>query len=192
MTEGIIMSLLSKGEIIDLLYKISDDKNNTTQEIKSYITALECGVIDPDICKYIYHDELQPEEIADKILSYEPDNVDSDKKAKRKYYTYMLRCTDGSLYTGITTDIKRRMNEHFSKGRKCAKYTRNHTAKALEAVWESDSKTLASKLEYRIKKLPKDKKESLILRNNIEIMGNKIKPGKYRRVEDWELQDLKK
>ena len=39
------------------------------------------------------------------------------------YYVYMLRCKDNSIYTGITTDINRRMEEHFSKGQKCAKYT---------------------------------------------------------------------
>lgn len=32
------------------------------------------------------------------------------------YYTYMLRCTDDSIYTGITTDLERRMDEHFTQG----------------------------------------------------------------------------
>ena len=50
------------------------------------------------------------------------------------YYIYMLRCEDNSIYTGITTDIKRRMEEHFSKDDKCAKYTFRHTAKRLERV----------------------------------------------------------
>ena len=44
----------------------------------------------------------------------------------------MLRCEDNSLYTGITTDLERRMTEHFSKDAKCAKYTYRHTAKRLE------------------------------------------------------------
>ena len=47
------------------------------------------------------------------------------------YYVYMLRCTDNSLYTGITTDLERRMSEHFSKDKKCAKYTRRHNAKKM-------------------------------------------------------------
>lgn len=34
------------------------------------------------------------------------------------YYTYMLRCEDDSIYTGMTTDIKRRMEEHFSRAEK--------------------------------------------------------------------------
>ena len=74
----------------------------------------------------------------------------------------MLRCADNSLYTGITTDVKRRMTEHFSKKEKAAKYTKNHTAKKHEAVWESDNRTLACRLEYRIKYLTKAQKEALI------------------------------
>ena len=78
------------------------------------------------------------------------------------YYIYMLRCRDNSIYTGITTNIDRRMEEHFSKNEKCAKYTYTHSAKKLEAVWETKNKSLASKLEYHIKKLSKEKKELLM------------------------------
>ena len=81
------------------------------------------------------------------------------------YYVYMLRCMDKTIYTGITVDIKRRLEEHFSKNEKCAKYT---LAKKLEAVWECENKSLASKLEYAIKKLTKQKKEELIKTKNLE------------------------
>ena len=84
------------------------------------------------------------------------------------YYIYMLRCKDNSIYTGITTDIDRRMEEHFSKNEKCAKYTYTHNAKKLEAVWQTENKSLASKLEYAIKKLTKAKKEELIKNKNLE------------------------
>ena len=67
------------------------------------------------------------------------------------YYTYILRCSGGTLYTGITTDVSRRMSEHFSKSPEGAKYTKSHSAERLEAVWESGTRSLASKLEYRIK-----------------------------------------
>ncbi len=99
-----------------------------------------------------------------------------------KYYTYIIRCDDESLYTGITTDIKRRFEEHSSKSSKGAKYTKNHKPKRIEAVWESDSRALASKLEYRIKKLPKEKKQLLIDSNNIEILNEKINVEDYRRL----------
>ena len=78
------------------------------------------------------------------------------------YYVYMLRCTDNSLYTGITTDLERRMSEHFSKDKKCAKYTRRHNAKKMEMAWETENRILASKLEYYIKTLSKAQKEELI------------------------------
>lgn len=84
------------------------------------------------------------------------------------YYIYMLRCKDNTIYTGITVDIKRRMDEHFSKNEKCAKYTYTHNAKKLEAVWQTENKSLASKLEYAIKKLTKAKKEELIKNKNLE------------------------
>ena len=96
------------------------------------------------------------------------------------YYTYMLRCEDNSIYTGITTDIKRRMKEHFEKDKKCAKYTFRHTPKKLECVWKSENRILASKLEYAIKQLSKMQKEELIKTNKLEIM-QKIDASQYVR-----------
>ena len=79
-----------------------------------------------------------------------------------KYYIYIIRCSDTSLYTGITTDMKRRYSEHFSK--KGAKYTKSHTPVKIEALWEvSSGRSLASRLEYKLKKLTKTEKEKLIL-----------------------------
>lgn len=98
------------------------------------------------------------------------------------YYTYMLRCKDNTIYTGITTDVKRRMMEHFSKNDKCAKYTRTHSAKRLEAVWQSESKAIASKLEFYIKRLSKEQKERLIADNALNIMMNKINSKDYKRL----------
>lgn len=79
-------------------------------------------------------------------------------------YTYMLRCTDGSIYTGITKDVGRRMKEHKEQGKECAKYTRTHQFLRLEAVFSSSTWSEAAKLEYAIKRLPKEKKEQLIAR----------------------------
>ena len=97
------------------------------------------------------------------------------------YYVYMLRCEDNSIYTGITTDVKRRMEEHFSKDKKCAKYTMSHNAKKLERVWKTENKVLASKLEYRIKELPKSQKEELIKNKCLEkYFSEKIETEKYK------------
>lgn len=99
------------------------------------------------------------------------------------YYIYMLRCEDNSIYTGITSDIERRMQEHFSKDKKCAKYTATHNAKKLECVWETENRVLASKLEFHIKKgLNKSQKESLIKEPKLlnEFLGEKIESDKYK------------
>ena len=98
------------------------------------------------------------------------------------YYTYMLRCKDNSIYTGITTDLYRRMKEHFSKDEKCAKYTLTHTAEKLECAWKTENRVLASKLEFHIKRLTKSQKEELILKNNLEeLLLDKIDCYKYER-----------
>ena len=76
------------------------------------------------------------------------------------YYVYMLRCRGGSLYTGMTNDVARRMAMHCS-GRG-AKYTRAHPPEALAALWRCGDKITASRLEYAIKaKLTHGQKETL-------------------------------
>ena len=98
----------------------------------------------------------------------------------------MLRCTDNSIYTGITTDIERRMNEHFDQNNKCAKYTLSHKAQKLEQVWQTENKVLASKLEFFIKKLTKAQKENLIKDSEYlnKYLGNKIDCSKYIEVKN--------
>ena len=82
------------------------------------------------------------------------------------FYTYMIRCSDNSIYTGITTDVERRFREHEQqKAGVCAKYTITRKVISTEAVWQSESRETASRLEYHIKKLTKKKKENLILDN---------------------------
>ena len=86
------------------------------------------------------------------------------------YYVYMLRCEDNSIYTGITTNIERRMNEHFfNLNDKAAKYTKSHKPARLEAVFKFDSRSSASKEEYRIKHLNKEEKEKIISKYKNEI-----------------------
>lgn len=75
-------------------------------------------------------------------------------------YVYILRCKDNTLYTGWTTDIYKRLETHnMGKG---AKYTRGRTPVVLEYFEEYSSKSEATKREYAIKRLTKDKKEKLI------------------------------
>lgn len=81
------------------------------------------------------------------------------------YYTYMIRCKGNTLYTGITTDIERRFSEHSDKDERGAKYTKSHDVEKVEAVWKSENRSQASKLEFALKKLTKQQKEELILDN---------------------------
>ena len=83
------------------------------------------------------------------------------------YYIYVLRCEDNTLYTGIATDWKRRFAEHCAQGKKCAKYTRSHKAVKVEAVWQTELKSVALKAECFIKSLPKQRKEKILTSPNL-------------------------
>ena len=101
------------------------------------------------------------------------------------YYTYMIRCKGNTLYTGITTDIERRFSEHSEKDEKGAKYTKSHDVVKVEAVWESENRSQASKLEFALKKLTKQQKEDLIIDNskfNI-FLSKKIECDGYKRIK---------
>ncbi len=79
------------------------------------------------------------------------------------YYTYILRCSDGSLYTGITTDLVRRFAEHSSGDPKLgAKYTASHPPLAYECAFRSPDRSSASRLEACIKRLTRAQKLRLI------------------------------
>lgn len=73
---------------------------------------------------------------------------------------YMLRCRDGSLYTGITTDVEKRLEVHRSG--KGAKYTRGRGPLELVYREECGSHSDALKRELEIKTLTKPEKEALI------------------------------
>ena len=66
------MELWSKEQIIDLINQILNVENHTEDEINRLVEKLESGVIDPNISDYIFWDDLTPEQIADKALSYKP------------------------------------------------------------------------------------------------------------------------
>lgn len=76
-----------------------------------------------------------------------------------RWIVYMLRCSDGSLYTGITTDLKRRVDEHNSGDG--AKYTRSRTPVSPVYIELGHDQSSALSREAEIKSLSKEKKESL-------------------------------
>lgn len=77
------------------------------------------------------------------------------------YFVYILECNDGSLYTGLTTDVTKRLDEHNTKI--CgAKYTKSRRPVKLLYYEPSSDRSSASKREYEIKKLTRLKKLQLI------------------------------
>ena len=74
----------------------------------------------------------------------------------------MLRCADYSLYTGITTDVERRLTEHNSGAGPGAKYTRQRRPVQLVYQESAQSRAEAARREYEIKQLSKPAKEALI------------------------------
>ena len=79
----------------------------------------------------------------------------------KDWFVYMVRCNDGSLYTGITTDLKRRIDEH-NCGREAAAYTRSR--RPVELVYQERCRSRSKALirEGQIRKMQKSEKEIMI------------------------------
>lgn len=73
----------------------------------------------------------------------------------------MLRCSDNSLYTGITTDVERRLTEH-NADKSVTRYTRVRQPVELVYQEKASSRSEATKREFQLKKLSKIKKEELV------------------------------
>lgn len=78
------------------------------------------------------------------------------------WYLYMVRTRTDSLYTGITTDLERRLAEHEGQGGQGAKSLRARGPLTLEYRLEVEDRAQASRLEYGIKRLARAGKEALI------------------------------
>ncbi len=78
------------------------------------------------------------------------------------WFVYIVRCSDYTLYTGVTTDLQRRIDEHNSGHKKGAKYTRPRRPVTLVYSEELGSRSEACRREYQIKQMAVGKKEQLI------------------------------
>ena len=78
------------------------------------------------------------------------------------YSVYILKTSKNTLYTGITNNLTKRLQEHRSKGNKSAKYMRSFDSFELVHTEEFENRSKALKREAEIKKLTKLKKEALI------------------------------
>lgn len=76
------------------------------------------------------------------------------------WFVYILNCSDGSLYIGITNDLEKRIKAHNNKTG--AKYTKSRLPVVLLKSFEVANKSEALKLEYKIKQLSREEKLNLI------------------------------
>ena len=86
-------------------------------------------------------------------------------KTMLDWYLYLVRCHDGSLYTGITTDVARRFAEHKGNSDTGAKYLRGGGPLVLVFQRKLGSRSLALGVESKVKKLSKARKEELLKAN---------------------------
>ncbi len=84
----------------------------------------------------------------------------ADKNISTDWSVYIIACTDGSLYTGISTDVERRFEQH--KNKKGAKYFYSHIPEKIVYIENNHTRSSASKRECRIKALSKIQKQLLI------------------------------
>ena len=80
------------------------------------------------------------------------------------WFLYILKCNDGSFYTGITNDLQKRLKDHNSA--KASKYTRARLPVVFVYTEELESKSQALKREAEIKRLNRIQKEQLVGKNN--------------------------
>lgn len=83
-------------------------------------------------------------------------------KGNNDWFVYVLRCSNGALYTGVTTDVSRRVREHVQKGRLSTRFTRAFAPVELVYSCRIGEKNLAYRIEYRMKKLTRDRKDIVI------------------------------
>lgn len=82
------------------------------------------------------------------------------------WFVYVVRCKDDSLYTGVTTDLERRVHQHNHDNKQAASYTRARRPVVL-VYWETvDSRAQALSREASLKQLSKPQKEALVRRFN--------------------------
>jgi putative endonuclease len=81
--------------------------------------------------------------------------------AKDCWWVYIVRCSDGTLYTGITNNLARRIKSHNS-GKDAARYTRARRPVELVYSEQVGSRSAAARLEYQLKKMKHTAKNRLI------------------------------
>ncbi len=91
-------------------------------------------------------------------------SLDSDKPTPRTWFVYLMQCADGTLYTGITTDPVRRLQEHNTGAPRGARYTRNRRPVSLAYTEPAVDRAAALRREWAIKQLDATDKRALCSR----------------------------
>ncbi|MDN9011938.1 GIY-YIG nuclease family protein [Brevibacillus laterosporus] len=106
-------------------------------------------------------------------MNYMKSIMENEIPSHKSHYVYILQCADGSLYTGYTTEIQRRLKQHrIGKG---AKYTRGRCPIELVYWEEGADRSWGLKREEQIKRLQRSAKESLILFGNTSVQSTLMK-----------------
>lgn len=89
-------------------------------------------------------------------------NDNGEPEAGRGWFVYILLCADGTLYTGVATDVQRRLREHNGDARLAARYTRSRRPLTLVYSEPAADRAAACRREAAIKRLSRRAKQALI------------------------------
>jgi len=89
------------------------------------------------------------------------------KAPKTIWWVYIIRTVDDRLYSGVSTDVARRFREHQTGGLRAAKYLKTHRPSDLAFSMPVGSRSLAQKVEYHLKRLPRCRKDGIIRRQQL-------------------------
>ena len=96
-----------------------------------------------------------------------PMESQDETKLDKEWFVYILRCADGSLYTGITNDLARRLKQHNAGT--ASRYTRSRLPVVFAHQETQPSRSQALKRELAIKALSRQEKESLVLATGLKL-----------------------
>jgi len=100
------------------------------------------------------------------------------KEEAHSWHVYVVRTADDRLYTGVATDVERRLAEHAGAGARGAKFLRGRGPLELLFRCEIGDRALAQRVEYGIKQLSRAEKEAMVLRS----------PGRTELLEQLDLE----
>ena len=116
-----------------------------------------------------------------------PSPLSRHLKKKPAWTVYILRCADGSLYTGVTRDVERRVEEHNSSRLLAARYTRSRRPVVLVYQEKASTHSAACKREYQIKQLARGDKQRLVTEKS-KVGRRKSKVTSLKGEEEWDIR----